>query len=170
VPAVQVRDLHEEDAFDPAGLARYELAPSHNRYWARRGDLLFRSRGERNTAVIVKSPTNAAAVAILPLMVLRPDREQVEPAYLAWFINQPNAQRYFEKCAQGTRLKVIPKACLDELEVPVPDLATQRLIVEIDELARREHALSRELADKTLAFKRFALLRQTRNTSIHPVD
>lgn len=167
VPGIQLRDLKGEEDFDPAGASLYPLGPSFGRYWAGPGDILFRSRGEPNTAVAIAPDSSAAAIAILPLIVLRPDRNLVGPRYLAWFINQPLSQRYFAKCAQGTRIRMIPKACLDDLEVAVPDLETQRLIVEIDSLARREHALARQLADKKLELTSFALLRQARNAQPH---
>lgn len=168
VPAIQLRDLRGEEEFDPAGLPVYELAPSIDRYWASPGDVLFRSRGERNTAVLVSEKSQSSAVAVLPLIVLRPYRDRVEPAYLTWFINQPKTQRYFDKCALGTNMRMIPKSCLHDLEVAVPDLVTQRRIVEIDSLARRERALMHELAEKKLALTGAALLAQARH-SAHPV-
>jgi len=168
VPAIQLRDLHGDDEFDPSGLPAYPLAPSFERYWAKSGDVLFRSRGERNTAVIIAPASKGAAVAILPLLVLRPNRDLIEPRYLAWFINQPASQRYFDKYAnRGTTMRVIPKQCLDDLEVVVPDLATQRLVVEIDSLARRERALMNQLAEKRLQFTSFALLAQVRDARPH---
>lgn len=167
VPIIQLRDLRGEDDFDPASATRYPLGPSFERYWAGPGDLLFRSRGDRNTAVVVAPESKTAAVAVLPLIVLRPNRDMVEPRYLAWFINQAATQRYFDSCAHGTALRMIPKACLDSLEVELPDLETQRRIIEIDSLARREHALALQLADKKLELTSFALLTQARKTQLH---
>ena len=167
VPAVQLRDLKGEDEYDPTHAANYTLGPSFERYWAGNGDILFRSRGEKNTAVHVASGTGAAAIAILPLMVLRPDPDLIDSRYLAWYINQPPAQLHFDKCARGTRLRMIPKKCIDELEVPVPDLATQRRIVEIDMLAQRERALLSELAEKKKAYTNFVLLEQVRSAQPH---
>src|SRR5262249_5491584 len=126
------------------------------------GDLLFRSRGNRNTAVMIAPDSTEAVVAILPLIVLHPNRDIVDSRYLAWFINQPGTQRYFHRFARGTRLRMIPKACLDDLEVELPDRGTQRLIVEIHALARREHTLAHQLADKQLELTSFALLQQVR--------
>ena len=138
IRALQLRDLHEEDDLDPASAPLYPLDPSlKQRYSAGAGDLLFRSRGNRNTAVVIAPDSTKAVVAILPLIVLRPNRDVVDSRYLAWFINRPGTQRYFHRYARGTRLRMIPKACLDDLEVELPDLDTQRLIVEIDALARR---------------------------------
>lgn len=168
IPAIQLRDLRGEDEFDPTGLPLYALGPSFDRYWARPGDVLFRSRGDRNTAVLIPETAKAGAIAVLPLIVLRPDRQRIEPAYLAWFINQPTSQRHFDKCAQqGTTMRMIPKNCLDDLEVTVPDLATQRLIVQVDALARRERDLTHLLADKKQKLTEFALLRQARNAQPH---
>ncbi|GLS37824.1 hypothetical protein GCM10010869_34180 [Mesorhizobium tianshanense] len=167
VPAIQLRDVKDEGAFDPSGLPRYALSGSFDRYWAGAGDILFRSRGERNTATMIAPEAQGAAIAMLPLLILRPHRDIVEPAYLAWFINQPETQRYFDKCARGTRLRMIPKRCLDELEVPVPDLQTQLLIVEIDALARRERELAQRLSELKSEYLSFALLAHVRNAQRH---
>lgn len=166
VPAIQLRDLHGEEEFDPTGLPRYALGGGFDRYWAGPGDVLFRSRGEQNTATLIAADAKAA-VAVLPLMVLRPKLGLLDPAYLAWSINQPLAQRYFDSCARGTRLRMIPKPCLEDLEVTLPDLATQRRVVEIDRLSRREGELMALLAEKKRTYTSFALLRQMRNAQPH---
>ncbi|MBL8643192.1 MAG: restriction endonuclease subunit S [Rhodospirillaceae bacterium] len=167
VPVIQLGDLRGDEDFDPSKAPLYALGPSFERYWARAGDVLFRSRGERNTAVAIEGDTNSAAIAVLPLIVLRPKPTLISGKYLAWCINQSASQQYFDRCARGTRLRMVPKTCLDELEVHVPDLATQKIIVEIDSLARRECALMHQLADKKLALTSFALLRQMRNAQPH---
>lgn len=165
--AVQLRDLSGEGDFDPASAPRYQLASSFERYWAVAGDVLFRSRGERSTAVCVAPDTEARAVAILPLIILRPDANRLDGRYLAWFINQPEAQRHFDKCARGTSLRMIPKGCLEDLDVPIPDLNTQRLVVEIDRLAQRESSLMARLSEKKQEFTSFALLEQVRKAQLH---
>jgi hypothetical protein len=165
--AIQLGDLHGNEEIDPARCRLYLLEGSLDRYQAKPGDLLFRSRGERNTAVVISPTSTMAAVAVLPLMVLRPNRDLVDPRYLAWFINHPGTQRYFDECARGTSLRMIPKTDLDNLEVELPNLATQKLIVEIDILARREHALAHQLADRKLQLTSFALLQQVRKAQPH---
>ncbi len=161
VRAIQLRDLEGEKDYDPAKAPLYLLGASSERYWVGPGDVMFRSRGERNTAVVVAPHSNASAVAILPLVVLHPNRDLVDPRYLAWAMNQPPAQRYFDKCALGTNIRMIPKAALDELEVELPDLKTQKLITELDALARRERDLARKLADRKFELAGLALLKHT---------
>jgi restriction endonuclease S subunit len=167
IPAIQLRDLRGEEAFDPDGLPSYPLGPSFERYWAGAGDVLFRSRGERNTAVLIAPHTKSAAVAVLPLMVLRPKHEIIDSAYLAWFINQSESQRYFDKYASPSTLRMISKQCIDDLAVALPDLETQRLVVQVAQLARQEHDLAQRLIDKRQQLTEFALLRQVRNAQLH---
>lgn len=167
VAAVQLRDLRGEADFDPATAETYPLGPSLERYEVGAGDILFRSRGDRNTAVLVTPTSDRKAVAIQPLTVLRPRQDIVDPRYLAWYINQPMTQRYFDGCAHGTAMRMIPRVSLDTLEIPLPDLPTQKLIVELDALARREQALAHQLADKKMELTRFALLAQVRKAQPH---
>lgn len=167
VPALQLRDLQGEGEFDLGTAPFYALDGKLERYRAGPGDILFRSRGEQNTAIAVADSDAQAAVAIMPLMILRPDSELVDPYYLAWFINQPTSQRHFDACAQGQRLRMIGRPCLENLEVALPDLKTQRLIVEIDRLASRESALLNELAKKKKQLTSFALMDQVRKAQPH---
>jgi hypothetical protein len=110
-------------------------------------DVVFRSRGERNTASALDERLKEPALAVLPLIVLRPNRDVVTPEYLAWAINQPPAQRHFDVAARGTNIRMIPRSSLDDLELDVPDIETQRRIVAVDALAERERELSQLAAE-----------------------
>jgi len=142
VLAIQLRDISPEGLVDPEQLTRVQLDGLADRYFVRTGDVVFRSRGERNTASALDERLQEPALAVLPLMVLRPKRDVVTPEYLAWAINQPPAQRHFDGAARGTNIRMIPRSSLDDLELDVPDLATQKKIVAIDILAERERELS----------------------------
>jgi hypothetical protein len=146
VLSIQLRDI-AEDGVDITQLARVQIKERVDRYLVQAGDVLFRSRGERNTAVALDQRFIEPAVAVSPLMMLRPDPSAIIAEYLAWAINQPEAQRHFDVAARGTSIRMVPKASLDDLHIDVPDLETQRRIVMVDALAAREHALTHLLAD-----------------------
>jgi hypothetical protein len=147
VLAIQLRDISPEGLVDPERLTRVQLEGLADRYFVRAGDVVFRSRGERNTASALDERLREPALAVLPLMVLRPNRNVVTPAYLAWAINQPPAQRHFDMAARGTNIRMIPRSSLDDLELDVPDIETQERIVVIDALAERERELTQVAAD-----------------------
>jgi hypothetical protein len=146
VPALQLRDVSTSGEAPGPDFQRYDLGQLPDRYFVRGGEVVFRSRGESNTAAAMPDPLPEPVAVIVPLVILRPDRRRVLPDYLAWAINQPDAQRRLGAEAQGTSLRMIPMAVLENLEIAVPDLPTQRRIVELDTLARREAQLLRRLA------------------------
>lgn len=147
VLAIQLRDISPDGLVDPERLTRVQLEDLADRYFVRAGDVVFRSRGERNTASALDERLKEPALAVLPLMVLRPNLDVVTPEFLAWAINQPPAQRHFDVAARGTNIRMIPRSSLDDLELDVPDIETQRRIVAVDALAERERELSQLAAE-----------------------
>lgn len=163
-PAIQLRDLRTDDEVLGPPLYRYDLGKLADRYLVRGGEVVFRSRGDLNTAVPVGAALAEPAVVIVPLLIVRPNKEMVLPEYLAWAINQPDAQRRLGAEAQGTSLRMIPMAVLERLEIAVPNLQTQRRIVEANALARREGRLLRELAACREKFMSLVLGEAAKNT------
>lgn len=146
VPALQLRDVATTGEMASTDLKRYDLKKLSDRYFVQGGEVVFRSRGQPNTAAAIPDPLPEPVVVIVPLVIVRPVKGCILPQYLAWAINQPDAQRQLGTEAQGTNLRMIPMAVLENLEIAVPDLPTQKRIVELDALARQEGQLLRELA------------------------
>jgi hypothetical protein len=144
--ALQLRDLREGAFVDVHQLQRFDLQGLSERYMVNPGDVVFRSRGASNTAFVMPVGCGEPVFALMPLLVLRPIIELIAPEYLAWAINQADAQRQIDAEAQGTSMRMIPKQALEQVEIPVPDLKTQRLIVETSSLAAAEFALLQRLA------------------------
>ena len=166
-PALQMGDLRGDDGVRLGDASRFKLDGKLERYTVAPGDILFRSRGENNAAVMVTGEEGEEAVALLPLMILRAHVSAVLPEFLMWSINQPEAQRYLDSTAQGTKLRMIKREALENMPISIPDLATQKMVVEASRLSAREAALLRELARKKEEFMSFALLRQVRNAQLH---
>ena len=146
--AVQLRDVQPDDDLAARPLQRYLLDDLPERHVVRGGEVIFKSRGEPNVAAPVTTKLEEPIAVILPLVILRPRAGLTLPDYLAWAINQPRSQRYFDTEAQGTSMRMISKAVLEKLDLPLPDLETQARIVAIHKLAKREGALLRDLADR----------------------
>lgn len=146
--AIQLRDVAQDGSVDLDRLTRVSANLAAERYLVHPGDVVFRSRGDWNTAFAINESFSEPALAVMPLFILRPKAGVVMPEYLAWAINQAPAQRHFDAEAQGGNMRMISRSTLETLDLDIPDLAAQRRIVEIDRLARRERELSLELAAK----------------------
>ncbi|WP_186084716.1 restriction endonuclease subunit S [Burkholderia gladioli] len=137
VVVIQMKDVDDANLLHSEGLARIRMPELKDRHLVQEGDLLFRSRGMTNSAALVGDGLGRAVLAA-PMLLIRPNTEIVEPAYLQWFINHPATQAALAGQAAGTAVKMLGKGVLDGLEVALPPLERQHLIVEVAQLASRE--------------------------------
>lgn len=143
--AIQQSELSVEGTVDLDAAIRVD--PSLSKYALRHGDVLFRSRGQHNTCWVVPENLGEPVIAIMPLFILRPSNNTVDPHYLAWILNQAEAQRHIQMGARGTKIQMVSKPVLESTPLVLPPLARQRAITSLADLASRERALSRSLID-----------------------
>ncbi len=145
VAVVQMKDLPNEMQLTSAVPVRIDAGETKKRYILKKNDVIFRARGQTNTAVIVKADLGLAVVAA-PLLTLRVTSDAILPDFLCWWINQPAAQIHFERHASGTSVRMISPKALAELEVPLVPTQKQKQIVELAMLGEREQELLLRLA------------------------
>jgi restriction endonuclease S subunit len=148
VSVIQMKDLLDDDTVGCDYLMKIDMETVKEHHLARKGDLIFRSRGHTATsAVLLDDPGKAVVAApLLRIRVTKPDK--VLPEYLNWYISQRDAQIFLTSRAKGTVQKMISKQAIEDLEVALPSLEKQKNIVELATLSAREQTLLHTLADK----------------------
>lgn len=148
VAIIQMKDLLDDNTVDCHGLVKIDMDDVKEHHLARKGDLIFRSRGlVATSAVLLEDPGKAVVAApLLRIRVTKPDK--VLPEYLNWYISQRDAQIFLTSRAKGTVQKMISKQAIEDLEVALPSLEKQKTIVELASLVAREQTLLLSLADK----------------------
>lgn len=164
VAVIQMKDIDDSNLLHPEGLVRIQMPELKDRHLVQEGDLMFRSRGMWNTAALVAGNLGRSVLAA-PMMLIRPDTERVQSAYLLWFINQPSIQKVLSVQSAGTAVKMISKAALEQLEVSVPPLKTQQSIVEIGRLATLEAQLATKLMARRKVLIDGALMKRAKETA-----
>lgn len=144
---VQMKDLSRDNRLVPTELIRVTTGKISPRQFLKKDDILFRARGLTNTAVHIDQDIGTAVVAA-PLLRIRVTGQDISPAYLAWWINQPKAQGYMVREGMGTTQRMISVPVLKGLCVEVPPLEKQREIVELANLAGEEQKLLHSLMEK----------------------
>ncbi len=147
VAVIQMRDLTEDNKLDYRTLTTVNINGIDERHLVECKDLVFRSRGRTTTAAIIDQEPGQAVVAA-PLFLIRATSEKVLPEYLYWFINLPSSQAFLHSRATGTAMAMIGKSALDALEIPLPNLETQKQIVALADLLHKEQRLMRDLAEQ----------------------
>lgn len=134
--------------FDEVGQISAELHPDlmvdtiSERHLLRQGDVLFAAKGTKNFAAVYN--LEALAVASTSFFVIRLEDEfqySILPEFLAWLMNHTAAQVYLKGQAMGSSIVSISKGVLEELEISIPSIQKQQLILNISKLRNKEIAL-----------------------------
>ena len=143
VAIVQMKDIDDDGTLHFERAARQHLPAARAHHLLQSGDLVFRSRGQNNLAALVTDDPGEAVLAS-PLLLIRP--RTALPAYLHWHLNLPATQATLATLSAGTSVQMISKSVLAHIELPVPDLLRQQLIVNAAALAAVEQKLARQIA------------------------
>lgn len=161
---IQVKDIDQfnDHRLVPSSLYRVTPRRDAKKYVVTNGDVLFLSKGRRNSATLVEGlsrnkrwvhpdgthgTVRIPAIAAGYFFILRRRTESLRPDYLAWAINAPPAQAYLQSVAGGSAMPFVTKQAFADLEIDVPSLDRQRIIVELHRLALREQNLYGRLAE-----------------------
>ena len=164
VSIIQMRDISESNEIDTAKLIRTNILNSYNKFQIKANDLIFCPRGLMYTITLVPQTLNAT-ILTAPLILIRMKQKDILPAYIQWFINQPFTQKYFTSRAEGTAVKLLSKSALAEVEIIVPNLSKQQLIIDIANLYTNEQQLLKLLAAKRKSYYKKLLMQHISNNS-----
>jgi hypothetical protein len=146
VVVFQIRSLVQREAVQATDGVRVFFPDVSPSLLLRRGDVLFSARGLRNVGAVIDFDPDRA-IASGQLLWMRPRSELVDPAYLAWWLNQEPTQQFLDIHKRGTRMPMVTRSTLLELPVSLPSLDVQRRFVELDHLHRREQELTARLSE-----------------------
>lgn len=157
VAVVQMKDILPGGGVDWSSAVRTELVGRKEPDWLSSGDLLFVSRGSRYFAVCVDSPPAPAVCGPHLFHLTVKARELLMPEFLAWVVGQGPVQRQLQQAASGSLQLSVTRQAVEALEIPLPSLATQRVVTDLAVAAARERAVltaliqNRELQLEALA-------------------
>ena len=144
VAYLQIKDLLSESPEKTA--SKVTLSTKSERYLLSKGDLLFAGKG--TTYLCKVFDLDIPAVASTTLYIIRLTSKKILPDYLCWYLNQPSVMAVMKTQQVGTGTPLIHKQVVEDFEIPVPDIDTQRQIVELAKLQTKEKELYQAIAEK----------------------
>jgi restriction endonuclease S subunit len=95
------------------------------------------SKGVNNYAIVIDQ-ISFPVVASATFFIIKVDERVIIPEYLAWYMNQKEAQNYFSEKKAGTYIPNLNKQDILELPLKVPPLKTQKAIAKTAMLLNQE--------------------------------
>ena len=144
IRVIQMKDLGDDNLVHLDNSIQIIHPKPRPNQLAKSGDIIFRSRGQTNTAALLQEDVENTIVAA-PLFRVQPDIKKVLPEYLVWWINQPASQAYLASRSKGTSVNMVGKQALETLEIKLPPLPQQQKITRIVNLARQEQQILEQI-------------------------
>lgn len=159
---IQIKDINSQGKLSKENFIKTNIEDIKKGFLAKKDDVLITTRGLNRRAYYIASEIKNT-VFVAQIFALRDLREDVKPAYLAWYINQKPSQNYLEVSASGSYIKNIRKDVLANMPIEIPPLETQRQIVEIHNLHFREIDLVAQIKEKREMLIKRLLLNAIKN-------
>ena len=113
-------------------------------------DILYIAKGSSNRACLYTLELGQAFASTLFIVIRTIDSNTISPKYLMWWLNHPKTQTIISRSARGSGIPSVSKKSLGDLEISIPSLKRQEIIVAADECSKREQRLLDERRELTL--------------------
>ena len=163
---LRIGDISHDGALLTNDLLRIEPnEPINPRSCLCPGDVLFPNRGTRATALVFPGMETRTIVGP-QFFIIRPNKTQILPEYLAWFLGSAPAVEHFKALKKGTHVPIIDRRDLATLAIQLPPLSKQHQLLEIASLALQERQLTERLVHLRWQFVNEQLVQLTKDSSI----
>lgn len=127
---------------------KVDPVPKIDNYLLRKDDLLFAGKG--STYLCKECNLSIPAVPSTALYIIRLHSDVVSPGFLCWYLNHPVVVAEVMASRVGSGTLMIHKSTLENIEIIIPDKETQKRIVELSELQKKEECLLKTIAEKRM--------------------
>lgn len=141
---IQARDVSNQGEINQETVVRFDPDRDPNLYRVSLGDILLIARGQDHRAYLIRTDlTDMLASSVFH--IIRPHQEAVLPAYLAWWLNQPEAQTAIKTGSRGTAIGYVSRRHIESIPVSLPPRVTQQRIVDTIALWERRSSLQSQI-------------------------
>jgi hypothetical protein len=132
VCALAIKDLQYDWPLDVHALPKINISDELLKHCLEPGEVVIPSRGAFYQARYFDGMPRMV-FPIGQLNIITPGT-QLEPAFLAWFLNRDETQRKIHSSVTGTNIKALNKGEVLGLEIDLPEIEIQRQISELQSL------------------------------------
>lgn len=135
---IQPRDQSADGSINWPNLVKTEIGGRKEPEWLKEGDIIILARGASNVASLIQGVNQPVVCSPYFYVIEVVDKDVILPSFLAWQLNQAEAQRYFQASGEGSAQLSIRRAILDKTPIAVPPLSKQKQIMHLVQCAERE--------------------------------
>ena len=162
---LQATDFLKSGELNQVVRPQVKLSNKYEKHLLRNSDVLFAAKGFNNFGVVYDQSIGAAVASssFIIIRIMDKYKKTIAPEYLNWFMNYSKQIEGFHKQKAVSTVPSISISQLSELEIYIPDMATQKLIVSIQQLRNKEKEIALELENLKDQLIQELLLKKIKN-------
>jgi restriction endonuclease S subunit len=123
-----------------------ELNDKTEKYLLQDGDIVFAAKGFSNFGVVYREEMGKIIPSSSFLIIRINHHSIIDPDYLCWILNREDTLMFFKSKTAGNVMPSINIAMMAEYEIDIPNIQTQKRIVEISKLQQHEQQLYEKIS------------------------
>ncbi len=125
----------------------YTNEPLNSAWFTSHGDVMIRLFSPLCPTVIEENQKKLLVPSQLAILKVK-DRSIILPEFLRLALSQKEIQEHVSRIERGTAQRTVKLGTIMELMIEVPDMETQRQVVEVDKLSRQRERMYMELINQ----------------------
>lgn len=142
---IQARHFDKNHKLIDTLIPELPLSSRLESHFLEKGDVILAAKGTDNFAVAYQERIHPVVASSTFLVMRLRDKEEVIPEYVSWFLNLRKTQLFLRGCSKGTSIPSVTKSDVENIDIPLPSVETQKLILRIEELLNNEKVLRRKI-------------------------
>jgi restriction endonuclease S subunit len=165
ISLVQMTNIINGKNIDYQNLARTSETGFKKEHFLKKRDVLFCARGKNNYALLIDKDIKNT-IAVSQFFTIRTNKTKLLPAYLVWYLAQPEAVAYFKSNTLMSTVPLINKKTIENFKLVLPPIAKQKIIADIYRLKEKEHYLIKQILHKKEKLINAVLLKSIKNQGL----
>ena len=144
VKYLQVKDINGENEIDYSHTARVKDTGTSHKYYLRKDDLLFAAKGASNYCFLYDG-SKGNIIPSSSFIIIHITSKKILPEFLCCYLNTPSILSKLKNSSVGTGIQMIPQSVIGDLQLEIPSMEVQQLIVQIDRLIKKSEKLHNKI-------------------------
>ncbi len=117
----------------------------NKKHYLKSGDVIVAAKGVNHFAYTYNQEVSPAVASSMFIVLRQFNKDKVDSGFVTWYINHPKTQRYLDRSSKGSGIPSINKSNIGDLEISIPAIEKQKLILSINNLKIKESQLQAKI-------------------------